>query len=258
MLLTLLVGAAALLTRGSGDAVVLAFALGLGGLALAFVRWELRHPDPVLQPRLFRHRTFAAATAAVALSNLAMYTVLLAVPILLSRRVGWGSTEVGLVLAAMSTGMVVFSPLGGRLAVVMGRRWPTVLGLSLLSIGLVPLALTGGAITTVPLLVGLAVAGAGIGLSSAGMQTAALESVGPAESGVASGVFSTSRYLGSIVGSSLLAGMLGPAEDGVGGFGLVFAMALASAVISVLASCALHDRPVEADAGAKADVPRQT
>lgn len=246
LLLTVLVGGAGLLTRGSGDVTALAAVIGLGGLALAFVRWELRHADPVLQPRFFRHRTFAAANAAVALSNLAMYTTLLAIPILLSRRVGWGSTEVGLVLAAMSTGMVVFSPFGGRLADSLGRRWPTVLGLLLLSLGLGPLALTGGTLDTVPLLLGLAVAGAGIGLSSAGMQTAALEAVRPSESGVASGVFSTSRYLGSIVGSSLLAGMLGPAEDGIGGFGLVFSMTVAAAVLSALVSVGLHDRPVEA------------
>ena len=244
LLLALLVGSAALLTRGSRDGIAFAVAIGLGGLATAFLRWELRHADPVLQPRFFRRRTFAAANAAIALSNLAMYTTLLAIPILLSRRAGWTSAEVGLVLAAMSTGMVVFSPLGGRLADRLGRRWPTVLGLLLLSLGLVPLALTGGAIATPALLGGLGVAGAGLGLSAAGMQTAALESVGAAESGVASGVFSTSRYLGSIVGASLLAGMLGPTEDGVAGFGPVFSMVLAAAVLSALASCGLHDRPL--------------
>ena len=258
LLLTVLVGAAALLTRGSRDGIALVAAISLGGLALAFVRWELRHKNPVLQPRLFRHRTFAAANAAIALSNLAIYTTLLAIPILLSRRAGWTSTEVGLVLAAMSMGMVVFSPLGGRLADRLGRRWPTVLGLLLLSAGLVPLALTGGAVDTLPLLVGLGVAGAGIGLSSAGMQTAALEAVGPEESGVASGVFSTSRYLGSIVGASLLAGMLGPTEDGLEGFGPLFSMTLATAVLSALASVALHDRPVAARVDTKDGVPQTT
>ena len=246
LLLAVLAGTAALLTRGSRDGIALAAAIGLGGLAVAFLRWELRHSDPVLQPRFFRRRTFAAANAAIALSNMAMYTTLLAIPILLTGRGGWTSAEVGLVLAAMSMGMVVFSPLGGRLADRLGRRWPTVLGLLLLSLGLVPLALTGGALATPALLAGLAVVGAGIGLSSAGMQTAALESVGAAESGVASGVFSTSRYLGSIVGASLLAGMLVPSGDGVGGFGLIFSMTVAAAFLSALASCGLHDRPLEA------------
>jgi MFS family permease len=146
-----------------------------------------------------------------------------------------------LVLAVMSVGMVVFSPIGGRLADRLGRRGPTVAGLSLLTLGLVPLARSGGGITTPALLTGLGLIGAGLGLSSAGLQTAAIEAVGPRDSGVASGVFSTSRYLGSIVGSSVLAGLLGPASDGVTGFGAVFLMAVAAALLSVLVGFGLRE-----------------
>ena len=239
-----LVGTAGLLTHGPKSHPALAPMLGvaLAFLSALFLWHELRHPDPVLQPRLFGHRTFAAANAAIALSNLAMYVTLLAIPILLSRRTGWRSTEVGLVLAAMSIGMVLFSPIGGRLADRLGRRAPTVAGLSLLTLGLAPLALTGGGITTPALLAGLGVAGAGLGLSSAGLQTAAIESVGPRDSGVASGLFSTSRYLGSIVGSSVLAGLLGPPGDGVAGFGAVFLLAVAAALLSVLVSVGLQGK----------------
>ena len=62
--------------------------------------------------------------------------------------------------------------------------------------------------------------------------------------GVASGVFSTSRYLGSIVGSSVLAGMLGQTRDGVAGFGAVFLLALIAAFLSAVASFGLHGRSV--------------
>jgi EmrB/QacA subfamily drug resistance transporter len=239
-----LIGLAGLLTHGPKSHPVLAPMLGiaLAVLAAIFLRRELRHPDPVLQPRFFSSRAFAAANAAIALSNLAMYSTLLAIPILLLRRTGWTSAEVGFVLAMMSVGMVVFSPIGGRLADRLGRRGPTVAGLSLLTLGLVPLALRGGGITTPALLAGLGLIGAGLGLSSAGLQTAAIEAVGPRESGVASGVFSTSRYLGSIVGSSVLAGLLGPAGDGVTGFGAVFLMAVAAALLSVLVGFGLRER----------------
>jgi len=59
---------------------------------------------------------------------------------------------------------------------------------------------------------------------------------------VASGVFSTSRYLGSIVGSSVLAGLLGPAGDGLTGFGVIFLMAVSAALLSALVSVGLQDR----------------
>jgi DHA2 family methylenomycin A resistance protein-like MFS transporter len=77
--------------------------------------------------------------------------------------------------------------------------------------------------------------GVGIGLSSAGLQAAALEAVGAQDAGVASGLFSTSRYLGSIVGSGALGGFLGPARDGAAGFAGVFLMAGSAAFLSVLA-----------------------
>jgi EmrB/QacA subfamily drug resistance transporter len=241
LLLLGLLAASALLIHGSTcpPGLGLLVVLALATLAAIFLSREFRHPDPVLQPRLFGHRGFAAANAAVALSNLAMYATLFAVPILLARRAGWESADVGLALAAMSVGMAAFSPIGGRLADRSGRRGPTVAGLSLLTIGLLPLALRGGEVTGLALLGGLVLAGAGIGLSASGLQTSAIESVGPAESGVASGLFSTSRYLGSIVGSSVLAGQLGPTASGAEAFGAVFAIAAGAALLSTLASARL-------------------
>jgi DHA2 family methylenomycin A resistance protein-like MFS transporter len=92
------------------------------------------------------------------------------------------------------------------------------------------------------LLAGLGLIGAGLGLSSAGLQAAALDAVEPEEAGVASGVFSTGRYLGSIVGSAALAGLLGPAGDGVSGFAAVFLMAAAAALLSALMGLALREK----------------
>ena len=74
----------------------------------------------------------------------------------------------------------------------------------------------------------LAVSGVGLGLSSAAMQTTSLESVPPEDAGVASGVYSTSRYLGSILGSSILAATGDPASRPI------FLMVLAAAVIAAL------------------------
>jgi EmrB/QacA subfamily drug resistance transporter len=246
LLCAVLIGLTVLLTLSNRAESALRPALGalaLLGLAVVFVRYEARHPDPVLQPRFFRVRSFAAANGAIALSNLAMYSTLLTVPILLARRGGWSSAKIGAVLVILSGARVVCSPLGGRLADRVGRRGPTVIGLALLTLGLLPLALAGGGIAIPLLLGGLGVAGLGLGLSSAGMQTAAIESVGPREAGVAAGVFATSRYFGSIIGSSLLAGLLGTA--GGGGFRAVFIMVAVAALLSALVALALRDRPEE-------------
>jgi MFS family permease len=215
LLAAILIAGALLLAQGHRalSATALAWGSSLFGGAVAFFVWfELRQPDPVLQPRFFRHRGFTAANSALALSNLAMYGTLLVVPILLSSRAGWTSAQTGLVLAALSVGTVVCAPLGGRLADRLGRQRPTVAGLALLAAGLLPLAVSGGALPPAGLLGALGLAGVGLGLSQAGLQTAAVEAVERGATGVAAGVSSTSRYAGSIVASSALAALLGSAS----------------------------------------------
>jgi EmrB/QacA subfamily drug resistance transporter len=211
-------------------------------LAVLFFYYELRHADPVLQPRLFRHRSFAAACATVAFSNLAMYNTLLAMPILLALQAGWGEFHIGLALMSLSATSVIFSPLGGRLADRYGRRWPTVAGMAVSVLGFSLLVVPGALASPLLLLTGLAIAGIGLGISSSGLQTAAVEAVAQSETGVAAGVFSTSRYLGSIVGSSILAALLS-AGAGLPAFHAVFLLVVAAAVVSVLTSLGLHDRP---------------
>jgi EmrB/QacA subfamily drug resistance transporter len=238
LLLLVLGGAAGLVVEGRhAPWVLVPGVVTLIAAAVVFVQRELAHADPVVQLRFFRRRPFAAATAAVASSNLAMYTFLLATPILLARHLHWSSLQTGLALALLSLPMVVFAPLGGRLADRLGRRPPVVAGCVLVAAGVLPLTLEPG-IGSVGLAACLLAAGAGIGLSSAGMQASAVEAIEREQAGVAAGIYSTSRYVGSFAGSIALARLLDGGED-LDGFRAVFAMALAGALVAVVASLAL-------------------
>jgi MFS family permease len=219
--------------------VVALAAVALAGLTVAFVRYELGREDPALQPRFLRVRAFAAATASVGLSNLALYGTLLAVPVLLSHRSGWSAVDIGLVVAAMSLPMAVMSPIGGRLSDRAGRRVAAVAGLALLSAALVPLAFAGGDVAT-PLLIGsLALAGAGLGLSNAAVQAAGIEALDPRDAGVAAGVFSTGRYLGGIAAASLVATL---ATATANRYGLLFGVEAVAALLAMVCATALPGR----------------
>jgi MFS family permease len=238
LLLTATLATGAWALNGSGLDAPVAAALGLGAalLLVAFVGVELRRPDPVVQPRLFLRPGFTAASAGVALSNLAMYVTLLALPVLLDRRGGHGEAVAGLVLASMSAASLVLTPLGGRVVDRVGSRAPAVAGLALQALSLLPLALWTADAGAGAMVACMLVAGAGLGLSSSALQVAAVGAVDVRAAGVASGVFSTSRYAGSIVGTALLAGPLAPDPAGTGGFAVMFAVMAVAAAAS--AACA--------------------
>lgn len=214
--------------------------VGLAVVVFAVVvllRYERAHPDPVLEPRLLRVKSFAAATAAIGLSNLALYGTLLAVPVLLAQRSGWSSGEIGLALAALTVPMVAFSPVGGRMSDRLGRRATAIVGLVLLSGAMLSLALSGRDMR-VPVLIGsLLSAGAGLGLSNPPVQTAAIEALDPSDAGVASGLFSTGRYLGGIAAASLVAASV--TDVGANRYAALFGLAAAATGLAAVLATAL-------------------
>lgn len=229
-----LAGVLMAIARGAPWALVgiAATAVVGGAVLLAFV--ETRASSPVIQPRLFRIRAFTAAAGGVAFSNMAMYVTLLAVPLMLTARGGYTTLEIGLVLMALSIAAFVVSPVAGRFADRLGRRTPTMLGLAIATAAAVPLAIEGSDIS-VPLLVGtLVVFGIGFGIANPGMQTGAIEAAPADRTAAASGVYSTSRYFGSIVGSAILAGLIGADQADVTGIDGVFILTLVASAIALV------------------------
>lgn len=239
----LLGGAAALALEGGrlgGASAVVPAGAAIAVLFAVFLRRESRHPDPVFDPRLFRSRGFAAAAGGVSFGNLALYTTLLATPLLFERTTGWSNGQIGLALAVLSAPTALLAPLGGTLADRLGRRFPATLGQAIVAAGLVPLAVWPSASPGI-VLTCLAVAGVGGGLTGAAQQAAAVEAVAADKAGVAAGIFSTSRYIGGIAGSVVLAGLLN-GREGVGGFGALFAVTAAAGLLAAVAGLWLPGR----------------
>lgn len=186
---------------------LLAIVAGLAGLVLgfAFVRWELRTPAPVVDMRLFGRPHFAAACASIGLSNLVMYTALLALPLYLEAVRDLGVQVAGYTLVALSAFAALWGPIGGRWTDRRGRWLPAVAGAVMLLAGTILLTFAVTRPELTPMVIALAVMGLGIGVAGAPVQTAAVESVPHARTGSAAGIFSTARYLGSVAGSTVLA-----------------------------------------------------
>jgi MFS transporter, DHA2 family, methylenomycin A resistance protein len=152
-----------------------------------------------------RRWAFAGATAGVGLSNLALYALLLVIPLhfaysgLPPQTAG---VAAGVLLAAAGVGTL----LGGLLADRLGRRFPALVGplVAAVVLPIAAIASPGGLV-----LAGvLAVAGAGYALAQAGLWTAAVEAAPSRAVARASGLVGTSRYSGGIIGSALLPPLL--------------------------------------------------
>jgi EmrB/QacA subfamily drug resistance transporter len=213
-----------------------AFGLFAAVAGLMLIRHGKRSPNPVLNLSLLRARGFTPAVANVLLSNLAMYTLLLSLPLFLAAWSTWGSAQVGLLLAGLSLPTIFLSPLGGRLSDRVGRRTPVVVGACLISLGVLPFVAIGPTWSWPLYLFPLILVGAGLGLSMAPVQATAIETAPSNQAGQAAGLFSTMRYLGSILGSSILAAVLIGPTPPVENFRILYATLFLSACGAIFAS----------------------
>ena len=164
--------------------------------------------------RLFRLPAFAWASLSVALSNLVMYTVLLSVPLYVIGVRDGTVGQAGILLAILSVLSAATGPIGGRWADRAGNRLPAVTGALVLVAGTVSIVIGVAAGSNVILGVAIAMLGIGLGISGAPVQAAALGAAPVTKAGMASGLYSTSRYLGSVVGSTVLAALFAVAAAG--------------------------------------------
>jgi MFS family permease len=231
----LLVGTAWVLTsfgRGGPDAFAIAIAIAVVVGFVLFARYENEHDDAALPPALFLNRSFTAANLAMCFSNLALYAAVLALPVLLAEG---DSIVIGVALFALSVATVVLGPIAGALIDRFGARWPTVLGGVLIALGAMA---TGAVITSaelLPLLLSVLVLGSGVAFTFPATRVAALDVVPARHAALASGVVSTSRYFGGMLGAIIASLVLVSFPHSTRGLALFAALA-ASGVLTAIAS----------------------
>jgi MFS family permease len=191
--------------------------------------------------RLF-NGVFGAAFSTQALSTLAQYALLLAVPIVLDAR-GWSAAAIGVALSSLTLGMVVTGPFGGRLGDAHGRRRPVVLGLALTLAAVAASAAGGDDVPSALLVVTLLLFGLGLGVATPSVMTAGIEAAPQARTGSAAGLLSASRYVGSIASTLVLAGVVG--DDG-SGLATMLTVCAASLAVSLAVAHRLPGRLVGA------------
>lgn len=184
--------------------------LVVGLLALvAFVAWERRHEDPILDVRVFADRSLAAGSVTLLVVFGVMFGLFLLLIQYLQAVLGYSAIRAASGLMPMAAVLMTFSSIAPRLAGRLGTRRMLVIGLGAFTLGLVLLATLasadGGYWSILP---GLLVVGLGLGLSMTPGTTAITGALPEEQQGVASALNDTVRELGGAIGVALLGSML--------------------------------------------------
>jgi EmrB/QacA subfamily drug resistance transporter len=240
---------------GWTSAPVVGLFAGFAVLGAAWVLVELRVPEPMVDVRMLTFRPVLLTNTIALISGFAMLASFVLIPVLvqapgdlppeLARLVNYGfgvsATTTGLYLLPGALMGLVGGPLAGRLGARFGWRLPLVVGMALAGLGIGSFALWHDYPWQIVL--GNVALGFGIVLAFAAMATIIVSSVRPTETGVATGMNTVMRTIGGVIGGQVGAAILTaktipgtevPAESAfVTAFWLSAIAALGAAVVAV-------------------------
>jgi EmrB/QacA subfamily drug resistance transporter len=183
---------------------------GVVVLALFVVQQYMRRNDEPLIPfAIFRDRNYSVMNFVGAALGFGMLGLFLPMVIFLQSVLGLSALQAGLTTAPMSVVSMFVAPVAGRMADRIGGKFILMAGLVLFAAGMaIFVASTHPDTTRLQLLPGILVAGLGMGLTFAPLQTVAMRNIEPRMAGAASGLINTTRQLGSVIGSAAVGALL--------------------------------------------------
>ena len=186
-----------------------------GAILLAcFVAWELRNPDPMLDVRLFRNRSFAVGSGTITMQYFALYGLFFIFAQYLELAKGYAPLKTAVAQLPIGILMMVGAPMSARLVVRFGPRAVVGSGLLFTATGLGILATAEPGTSILILIAAEVLIGLGIGQTTAPSTTLIMTSVRTSKSGVGSAVNDVSRELGGALGIAVLGSVLNGAYRG--------------------------------------------
>jgi EmrB/QacA subfamily drug resistance transporter len=195
-------------TRGWTDPLTFG-GIALGLLVLAgFTLWELRREHPLLDPRLFRNRRFAAGSVSVTLQFLVFFGFIFVAMQYLQLVRGDSPLTAAVGVLPLAAALVPATRLTPRLVARVGVRRPWVAGLVLVAAGMAVLSRLAADSSYGLVVAGLLPLGAGMGLAMTPATTEITDALPKALQNVGSAMNDLSRELGGALGIAILGSVL--------------------------------------------------
>lgn len=200
-------------------------------LLLAFIRQELRAKSPFIPIRTFsKYPAMIGINVQYMLVNVLFYSLFFGLPSYLQTVRHIGEFHTGLLMLSLGMCSLVTSPFAGRWIDRTGPKQALFVSALLMTVGSVWIVTLHEDSPVISVCLALAAFGVSNGLNNVGLQAVLFKSSPTDMIGVASGLFNTSRYLGTIL-SSLLIGVVIGGEFSFNGFRVL------GVILTVIAMC---------------------
>jgi EmrB/QacA subfamily drug resistance transporter len=192
-----------------GSPEIVGLAVAAAGLLAGFIVRERRAAEPIMPPRLFGEPVFVVVSAVLFLTTCSFFAAIVFVPLFLQAVTGASPTESGLLLLPLLLAATTSTAVAGRLMTKTGRyKVFPVIGLALMSLGLVLFSRLGADSSRLEVGAFEAVFGAGFGMVSQILMVAIQNSVDRRDLGIATASANLFRALGGAVGAAAFGAIL--------------------------------------------------
>jgi DHA2 family multidrug resistance protein len=198
----------------------------------AFLIRELRHRQPLVDLRIFRHRNFTIGCVLIGLFGAGIYGLITLLPLFYQELMGYTALAAGWAVSPRGVGAILAMPVIGYLTAKMDNRWLIAFGFSLFGAASLWFGEVNLDIGQWTFLWAIIISGFGSGCVFVPLSTTSMAFLKNEEIGNASGLYNLFRNIGGSVGISVvntivarheqvhrneLAGSLNPGRLGVGG-----------------------------------------
>jgi MFS family permease len=194
--------------HGWTSAAVAARAAAGAALFVAFGFVEKRREHPMLDLRLFGARSFVGAVLAMFAYAASAQVMASLLPLFLQNAQGDTALAAGLGMLPFALAMLVLPQVGRRLGRHMRSHRILTLGLAVVAVGNLLMAHAANGHGGLVLVLGMAVLGSGGGLLNGETQKAIMGTIAPHRAGMASGISTTARFSGILLGFAGLGAVL--------------------------------------------------
>ncbi len=194
--------------RGWLDGLTIAGFVAGGLLLVAFVLFELRRDEPMLDPRLFARRGFGVGSLSLTLQFFAQFGFLFIALQYLQFVLEYSPLQAGLAILPMAAMAMAIAPHSPKIAHRLGVRPVGSVGLASMGAGFFVFSTLDADSTYWRFAAGAVLTGIGLALATAPATTAIVSSLPARQQGIASAVNDLSREVGGAFGIAVLGSVL--------------------------------------------------